>query len=583
MRPNAALLTILLLSHAVPAKASPAPGFDCHKASSPIEKVICSDEYLSERDNQLAKKFAEAIKSNPQDKKFLIENQRAWLKKRLEQCSYSGPPAHLDASKFNCGDPPESDKHEIDKAPAQNNLQINVSCLQELYEERINTLSYPEFLPPLREASVKKALKRFRTMDPEILSKITTPENRDTLSELSCKFFEQDPAAASKTFATNFGSSLDGWNPLCRTIDIADRVPEIKTLLTALEPIWGASSSCDGTMRFAYGRSEMIIRILAAVDPNPMKNEAGIPPLDSVAIGYTPDLKHWSQQGNWEKQQYEALQPIIDNARNALSQYYQKTFNTGQSQANAAAGFHITQIIRQQTEHSGSSSTLSYMSLCFDKGDLDTYLKFSVMPTKICPYGEYADVSKEATLRRFLGLAIVNQYPLEGIKKLIADGAELNQKRSPIKNIPVKINDSPLMLAAPYPEIVALLLKAGSDVNEQNDFGKTALMYAIQEQNVKSVSMMLDAHADVNAKTFENIECSALKAGSRTPLMYAAWEANAEIIRMIVAAHADIDAKDTNDETALNYLKHNENLSPEEKAELEKLLQTSHQDQYITP
>ncbi len=553
MRRTAAFVISVLLSHVAFAAVSISPSFNCHKTSSPIEKVICSDSKLSATDAELAKKFTEAKKANPHDKDFLIEDQRKWLKTRLQQCSYNGK----------------------DEPPAEDKKQEYVSCLQKLYEQRIKVLSYPEFWPPLREANVEKAIARLLTMDPQDLYNITTDENRDTLSELSCKFFEKDPAAASKTFAAYFGSTMDGWNPLCRNIDVADRVPEVKALLTALEPIWGASTACDGTMRFAFGRSEMIIRILAAVDPDPMKNETPIAPLDSTALGYTPDLKHWSQQGNWEKRQYEALQPILDNAQKALSQYYQKTFHIAKSQADSAAKFHITQIIRQQTEHTGYSQTPDYMSVCFDKSDLDTYLKSNTMPTKTCPYGEFVDMSKEATLRRFVGLAIVNQYSIDVVKKLIADGAELNQKRQAF-NYNRVVNDSPLMLAAPYPEIVALLLKAGSDVNEQNAFGKTALMYAIQEQNLKSVSLLLDAHADVNAKTSEDVQCSALKAGNRTQLMYAAWQGNSEIIKMMVAKHPDLNAKDTNGETALDYLKRNESLSAEEKSELEKLLQPSH-------
>ncbi len=553
MRRIAALLISISLSQIAYAETPAAPSFDCHKTSSPIEQVICSDTKLSELDKELAKKFTEAKKTNPQDVKILIDGQRKWLKMRLQQCSYNGK----------------------DEPPAEDKKQEYVSCLQKLYEQRIKVLSYPEFWPPLRESNVDKAIARLRNMDPQDLYNITTDENRDTLSELSCRFFEKDPEAASKTFAMYFGSSMDGWNPLCRKIDVADRVPEVKALLAALEPIWGASTACDGTMRFGFGRSEMIIRILAAVDTNPMKNEKEIAPLDSATLGYTPDLKHWSQQGNWEKRQYEALQPILDNAQKSLSQYYQKTFHVAESQADSAAKFHITQIIRQQTEHTGRSQTPIYMSVCFDKSDLDAYLKSNALPTKNCPYGEFVDMSKEATLRRFLGLAIVNQYPVDVVKKLIADGAELNQKRKEF-NYNRVVNDSPLMLAAPYPEIIELLLKAGAQVNEPNAFGKTALMYAVQEQNTKSVSLLLAAHADVNAKTSEDVQCSALKAGDRTPLMYAAWEANPEIIKMLVAAHADINSKDTNGETALEYLKRNETLSSEGKLELEKLLQTTH-------
>jgi uncharacterized protein YecT (DUF1311 family) len=549
MRKAAALLASMLFSQAAFAETSSGASFDCHKASSPIEKVICSDAKLSALDGELGKKFAEMKQANPRDSKSLIEGQRKWLKTRVQQCSYNGK----------------------DELPAEDKKRDYVSCLQRLYEQRIKIVSYPELGPPFRESNVEKAIARLRTMDPQDLYNITTDENGDTLSELSCRFFEKDPAAASKTFASYFGSSMDGRNPLCSRIDIAERVPEVKTLLSALEPVWGSSTGCDGTMGYAFDRSKRIIRILAAVDPNPMQSEREIAPLDTAALGYTPDLKHWSQQGNWERRQYESLQPVLSNAQTALSRYYQTTFHVNESQAVSAAKFHIAQIMREVTEHSGYSSTPSYVSLCFDTNDLDVYLKSSTLPAKICPYGQFVDTSKEATLRRFLGLAIVNQYPIGAIKKLIADGAEMNQKQKEF-NYNRTINDSPLMLAAPYPEVISLLLEAGADVNAQNAFGKTALMYAVQERNAKSVSLLLDAHADVNAKTAEDIQCSALKAGNRTPLMYAAWQSTSEFIKMLANARVGTNAKDTNGETAFVYLKRNESVSAEEKLELEKML-----------
>jgi hypothetical protein len=302
-----------------------------------------------------------------------------------------------------------------------------------------------------------------------------------------------------------------------------------------------------------------------------VQSEEEIAPADTAALGYSPDLRHWSQQGNWEKRQYDALQPVLHRAQLALSRYYQTTFHVTESQAALAAEFHIKAILSSKTGHSGGSSTPSYMSLCFDTNDLDAYLKSNTLPARSCPYGQFVDMSREATLRRFLGLAIVNHYPIDVTRKLIADGAELDQKQKEFDGNRT-VNDSPLMLAAPDPEIISLLLKSGAAVDAKNAFGKTALMYAIQERNTKSVSVLLDAHADVNAKTNEDIQCSALKAGGRTPLMYAAWQGTPAIAKMLADAGARVDEKDTNGETAADYLKRNGTLNPEERLELEKLL-----------
>jgi uncharacterized protein len=57
--------------------------FDCSKAKTNIEKMICSDKELSVMDENLSKTFKEAIKTT-KDKNQLKNKQFAWLKERNE-------------------------------------------------------------------------------------------------------------------------------------------------------------------------------------------------------------------------------------------------------------------------------------------------------------------------------------------------------------------------------------------------------------------------------------------------------------------------------------------------------------------
>ena len=54
-------------------------------------------------------------------------------------------------------------------------------------------------------------------------------------------------------------------------------------------------------------------------------------------------------------------------------------------------------------------------------------------------------------------------------------------------------------------EICNLLLKAGADVNAKNDFGKTALEYAIYENNYEVCDVLIEAGADINDKVISEI------------------------------------------------------------------------------
>lgn len=59
--------------------------FNCTKASSNVEKMICTDVFLSELDTQMGTIYKEASKSTT-NKKELLDNQRVWIKER-ENCA----------------------------------------------------------------------------------------------------------------------------------------------------------------------------------------------------------------------------------------------------------------------------------------------------------------------------------------------------------------------------------------------------------------------------------------------------------------------------------------------------------------
>lgn len=57
-----------------------AAGFDCTKAASKAEKLICADTELSRLDDDLASAFRQARRSSLSDR--LAQDQRGWIAKR---------------------------------------------------------------------------------------------------------------------------------------------------------------------------------------------------------------------------------------------------------------------------------------------------------------------------------------------------------------------------------------------------------------------------------------------------------------------------------------------------------------------
>ena len=131
--------------------------------------------------------------------------------------------------------------------------------------------------------------------------------------------------------------------------------------------------------------------------------------------------------------------------------------------------------------------------------------------------------------------AAIRANDLRGLKAL------LDQRVSP--NTPDDRQITPLMYAAGMGSLDAMqmLLDRGADVNAQNAFGQTALMWSATD--ARKVKLLLDRGAVVN-KTARS---------GRTALMLAAFaNPSADIVRMLLAKGAAPNVRDQRGWTALN-------------------------------
>ena len=93
--------TALWFLVALSAVAQPRPGFDCSKAASPVDRLICSDESLANLDRALAEQYDELRKHlTPQGLVALRTGQRNWLGTRRDCMANTisgGPRSRTDA------------------------------------------------------------------------------------------------------------------------------------------------------------------------------------------------------------------------------------------------------------------------------------------------------------------------------------------------------------------------------------------------------------------------------------------------------------------------------------------------------
>lgn len=91
-------------------------------------------------------------------------------------------------------------------------------------------------------------------------------------------------------------------------------------------------------------------------------------------------------------------------------------------------------------------------------------------------------------------------------------------------------------------------LANGIDVNEKDNDGWTALMFASSNGDLEIVKLLLTKGANVNIKDNDG----------RTALMYASYNGYFEIVKCLINNGADVYAKDNGDTTVLHYARTDE-------------------------
>ncbi len=97
---------------------APRASFDCAKARSPDEKLICSHELVSLQDRMMAKQFAAWRGKVPESQRAAVsQSQRAWVAERNKKCGIAS-------------------KTEYSALPAKQRFELGV-CFERQYDERL--------------------------------------------------------------------------------------------------------------------------------------------------------------------------------------------------------------------------------------------------------------------------------------------------------------------------------------------------------------------------------------------------------------------------------------------------------------
>jgi hypothetical protein len=274
----------------------------------------------------------------------------------------------------------------------------------------------------------------------------------------------------------------------------------------------------------------------------------------------------YSNQELWNKVQYEQWLNATRESKDALAKIYAQRFGWTREKAANCADLAINAIncaglrARCISPDCLKEEVADEVYDCFSHSGLTVDQMRGWLHTNSLSKDELAVA---------LRLAILNNASTAVISFLIDQGASL-----------AGTTESALFMAARRPDLIALLLKRGAPVDGTNVLGKTALIQAVQYNNLDAVKGLVAAGADIqHAMIPVPTESQRLGLGcdynyfigNRTPLMYAAAWAGEPIMRYLLEQGANAQAVDSEGAKAEKYLAENNRLSKKQRQSLAAL------------
>lgn len=121
------------------------------------------------------------------------------------------------------------------------------------------------------------------------------------------------------------------------------------------------------------------------------------------------------------------------------------------------------------------------------------------------------------------------------LKRLLAGGVYVDAAN--------EYGETALMFAMHDAKIVKMLLRGGANVHTQSRFGVTPLMYAMLNADEDVIKQLIERGAYVNHQDMDG----------RNALMFAAFDNHVEVMRLLLANGANVNLRDREGKTALRY------------------------------
>jgi uncharacterized protein len=466
---------------------SPTASFDCKKARSPTEKMICSSPNLSTLDAQLAEAYKKAKKELTTAVGIRIaRDQLSWLKLR-DRCT-------------------------------------DAECLEQTYNARINEL------------------------DPFVDDHITCEEMRRW---------------SRQVFDTPLDLGSGRGSPVAVDYACPESLGErdfMKDLLALAEEIRGddGPQECSGSLAYALRRYYLFELTQGGMAPRSLPAWPSVTTAANWATFLQEDdtgtaiyFRQWSEQSHANQMKYKQFAIAFDKAAAELKHLYVTTFGLPTDWAASASKRALSAVALRAAGAASKSESHEEFPL------LDVLRSGPADPAQVRKAVVGLDTR---SVERALRVALMHNQPTAVVAAL-----DESLPREVISRIdppaPGDSDDSkhrapePLLsLALGHTPNLDYLLQRRYPVDSVNDFGKTALFYAIGRSDHAAVELLLQYRADANHtyKSGKELHPDGYFCGrypylthtQRSPLMHAAQNSDVRMMQLLLKAGANLNARD---------------------------------------
>lgn len=303
-------------------------------------------------------------------------------------------------------------------------------------------------------------------------------------------------------------------------------------LLRLAEKIRG-EPSC-GTLYNAQFRYYAYALAMAGIAPEIFFKEYTLPSENEYFM-------RWSEWSLYNHQTYNDFWIEAAQVKASLTQYYRRTFRLSRSHAAEVAQSVVAFIL-------GRAAGSYPQAVIQPEPDIIPIIRTSNNPLEELSraFSDHEKAYSKDEIYQALVTALVLQRPVKTIA-FLADHLTKDDY------LTFDRAQEPLFSFALWSmEALSALLSRGVPVDAENDFGKTALFYAIGTGNRDAVAFLLDHGANINhaymsSQDLDQGMCGAyvsLRHTQRTPLMHAAQNSDVAMLKLLIARGArlaDVD------------------------------------------